>query len=310
MNSLALNTSFKLDLGVNILQEVLALNPSHSHLSVDEYYKIPAYQKIKALIRYNKPIHFILPAFPAKSPNREKTLSSLPDYGELIALQKLNTICENIQNIYTPGAYVTICSDGRVFNDVVGVSDEDLASYKTSIKALSEKKFTHLKHYCLDDAYPMLTNEERRTTLINTFAPSIEQIKKLIAEDSSQKLMFNGMHRFLKDDLVAKYPEKSKNFVSEKAKEATYEVMRRSKAWDALLSTVFDDVVRLSIHPYPLENAKFSIQFLSGDNHWATPWHNVVLKINHQLVLVKHKIAKELGASLKFFEGSYGYYEI
>ncbi len=30
-------------------------------------------------LAHNQPIHFVLPAFPAKSANREKTLSHLPD---------------------------------------------------------------------------------------------------------------------------------------------------------------------------------------------------------------------------------------
>jgi pyoverdine/dityrosine biosynthesis protein Dit1 len=59
----------------------------------------------------------VLPAFPFKSPNRvDKTLGSLPDLGEELALQHLNGLCESIKEIYEPGAKVTITSDGLVYN--------------------------------------------------------------------------------------------------------------------------------------------------------------------------------------------------
>ena len=46
----------------------------------------------------------ILPAFPAKSPNRQKQFLHLPDYGEVLALNNLNLLCNKITNIYSKGA--------------------------------------------------------------------------------------------------------------------------------------------------------------------------------------------------------------
>ncbi len=62
-------------------------------------------------------VRMVLPAFPFKSPNRvDKTLGSLPDLGEEIALAHLNGLCEMIRDVYDKGAYVYIASDGLVYN--------------------------------------------------------------------------------------------------------------------------------------------------------------------------------------------------
>jgi pyoverdine/dityrosine biosynthesis protein Dit1 len=72
---------------------------------------------VLANIKNGTPIRIILPAFPAKSPNRKgKVLGALPDLGEEIALQCLQGLCDNIRQIYKPGAEVSIASDGLVYN--------------------------------------------------------------------------------------------------------------------------------------------------------------------------------------------------
>lgn len=64
-----------------------------------------------------EPIRMILPAFPFKSPNaRSKVLGTMPDFGEELALAHLNGLCQNIGEVYAPGADVYISSDGLVYN--------------------------------------------------------------------------------------------------------------------------------------------------------------------------------------------------
>jgi L-tyrosine isonitrile synthase len=57
------------------------------HLTGGDNYQVA---RIDRFIARGEPIHFVLPAFPAKSPNPEKTLGRLPDYGEVLALLGLN----------------------------------------------------------------------------------------------------------------------------------------------------------------------------------------------------------------------------
>lgn len=68
-------------------------------------------------VERQEPIRMILPAFPFKSPNaRDKVLGILPDFGEELALAHLNGLCQNIAQVYEPGADVYISSDGLVYN--------------------------------------------------------------------------------------------------------------------------------------------------------------------------------------------------
>lgn len=72
---------------------------------------------VRERVKRQEPIRMILPAFPFKSPNaRDKVLGTMPDFGEELALFHLNGLCENIAQVYTPGADVYISSDGLVYN--------------------------------------------------------------------------------------------------------------------------------------------------------------------------------------------------
>jgi pyoverdine/dityrosine biosynthesis protein Dit1 len=58
-----------------------------------------------------------LPAFPFKSANKVyKVLGSLPDKAEELALDRLNTMCMRVREVYSPGLQVTIISDGITYN--------------------------------------------------------------------------------------------------------------------------------------------------------------------------------------------------
>lgn len=72
---------------------------------------------VESQIESHEAVRLILPAFPSKSVNRiDKVLGPLPDMGEELALAHLNGLCNNISDIYEPGATVTILSDGLVYN--------------------------------------------------------------------------------------------------------------------------------------------------------------------------------------------------
>src|SRR5687768_2316839 len=77
-----------------------------------------------------QPLTFVLPAFPAKSPNPRKVLGIVPDEAENQALLFLQWLCDEIRKIYPPGARTVICSDGRVFGDCVGIPDPHVTQYQ------------------------------------------------------------------------------------------------------------------------------------------------------------------------------------
>jgi hypothetical protein len=72
---------------------------------------------IDEFVKAGKPVDSCLPAFPFKSANKVyKVLGDLPDKAEELALGRLNTMCVRIQDVYKPGARVTIISDGITYN--------------------------------------------------------------------------------------------------------------------------------------------------------------------------------------------------
>ena len=292
------------------MDAILAIVASMGHqqdIDLVTFEQSPLCRTLKQAYRHQRRLTFILPAFPAKSSNRNKTHGPLPDFGELLALKRLQKMCEEISRVYPAGAEVIICSDGRVFNDLVNVNDHDLALYDQKITAMiKEFNLSHLKTYSLDDFYDHAAKEQ----LLNDFAPTIESIKEMVKGDVNSLAMFNGIHRFIKDDLAFSSSFASKNQLHKESKEIAYQVIRRSRAWDNLLATVFPDTLRLSIHPYPLTHHKFGIELVKGQDRWATPWHNVVLKMRDSYQLVKRIEALRMGAKVQMFAGQYAYYEV
>lgn len=64
-----------------------------------------------------------LPAFPFKSANKVyKVLGSLPDKAEELSLDRLNALCNSIQEFYAPGAEIVIISDGITYNGSWAIS--------------------------------------------------------------------------------------------------------------------------------------------------------------------------------------------
>lgn len=88
---------------------------------------------IKTAVEKQAPISLTLPAFPFKSPNTEdKVLGVLPDKAEEVSLKHLQAFCDNIKDTYSPGAELTIVSDGIVYSGkhvkpILSYADTDLS---------------------------------------------------------------------------------------------------------------------------------------------------------------------------------------
>lgn len=254
---------------------------------------------IRPFMVNNKPVDFVLPAFPAKSANRTKTLSELPDLGETLALEKLSRLIREIDAVHEPGARLTICADGHVFNDIVGVSDEAVLRYQQSLRrccqalGLGKISFFELGHAYVDDNYVSI-----RQQLVEDFGKSIASIRQSIMANEDERLLFCGLHRFLYEDLSVLLAHRSKNQIKEEAKQRTYQTIQRSHAWSDLIAKQFPQAIRLSIHPHHCSSLKLSVKLIDSAGQWATPWHNVPLEINGQYQLVKRQKALDLGARL------------
>jgi hypothetical protein len=127
--------------------------------------------RVQSAIAAGKVIQLVLPAFPCKSANPKKVVGKLPDFGEELALRFLDERCQAIADRYPPGAQLTICSDGRVFNDLVGVQDQDVTAYGSKIAEMIEAmKLSSISLFDLDIVRPGESYESLRDWLVEKYA--------------------------------------------------------------------------------------------------------------------------------------------
>lgn len=255
--------------------------------------------KVAGSIGSGEPVRFVIPAFPAKSPNPTKVLGPLPDRAERIALEFLQSCCDEIGRLYPPGARVTICSDGHVFGGTVGVTDEEISSYRRELAAIIDRcGFGSVGLYSLQDAFGGRSPGEMRDCLLRAYAEPLPSLRARIRSDMDLRRQFNGVHRFLLEDESALRPLVSRNRLSEECKTRAQQVIQGSNAWSKLIGERFPGAVRLSIHPQPSHAPKIGFHLVSTRDNWLTPWHGVALEVSDGLVLAKRYQAEHINATL------------
>lgn len=261
--------------------------------------------KLEQFIERDEPIHFVVPAFPAKSPNRSKVLGELPDLGEQISLGFLQSLCDYVSHFHKPGARVTICSDGHVFGDVVGVSDDSVTAYREHLAhMIKSSQFSSLDLFGLDDAFGGANYSKLRRILEENYSASLSELKEKVRSEKSTRALFNGIHRFMFEDAVARCNgETSRSRLRNDSKETAYQTILRSNAWSRVVAEKFPRAIRLSIHPQPPHSEKFGLQLVPTRDGWLTPWHGVVLDNGVKRYLVKRWDAEKMQASVVWRNG-------
>jgi pyoverdine/dityrosine biosynthesis protein Dit1 len=255
--------------------------------------------KVKHFIRAGRPIHALLPAFPAKSPSRRKTLGPLPDMAEELALLYLQAMCDEVRAVHAPGLRVTLCSDGHVFSDLVGVPDHDVTRYGHEVRALLAcRRLASLDSFDLSEWYEGIDYAQMRRRLAADYARPRAEIEERIRRFDHARALFNGIHRFLFEEQADVRPELSRTQLRRECHERAYEVIRRSEAWGRLLADRFPEALRLSIHPQHPHADKIGILLGTADDAWLTPWHGVALRDADGWKFVKRHVAESLGARL------------
>jgi pyoverdine/dityrosine biosynthesis protein Dit1/AcrR family transcriptional regulator len=266
--------------------------------------------KVRRFVVNNEPVHLLLPAFPAKSPNSRKVLGSLPDMAEELALNFLEGVCREIGEFYRPGARVTICSDGRVFSDLVGVAEVDVTEYGRAIDFMLERLgAVSLDTLNLEDLFDLEDRAALREQLCEHYADSAAAIEERVRTYERHRALFNGIHRFLFEDRLVIEPGKSRNRLRNECRERALRVIQRSEAWGRLIQECFPAALRLSIHPQPPHSDKIGILLGEAEDAWLTPWHGVALKTGGEFKLVRRHEAEALGARIVLRDGRASHYE-
>lgn len=232
--------------------------------------------QIAQFVRVGEPLLFTLPGFPCKSPNPDKVLGTLPDEGERLSLAFLDDLCVAIKKVYSPGARMLICSDGHIFGDLIGVPDNDIDAYAKGIREIIRAESrTRIATFSLANMLGSLSYDEKREQIVNSFAPSPQELHDWVHSDDNAARLYRGITRFLVEDTVGFTG--SRSALQRRCRERAYGVIQRSTAWGALIAQQFPRSVRLSIHPQPADAEKFGIRLLGISDMWTTPWHSCVV---------------------------------
>ncbi|KAL6231858.1 hypothetical protein BDW75DRAFT_247598 [Aspergillus navahoensis] len=236
-----------------------------------------------------------LPAFPFKSANKVyKVLGSLPDKAEELALSRLNTMCMRIQEVYSPGAQVTIISDGITYNDLLCISDQDTWAYGEALRKMAfEKKFACIAFSRLRDLLDLPLPDklseivyvanctEFRRLLLNRYGNPDLDIDWEIRSNLDTKLTYLGYKRFLESDLEYIFPrgrDRSSHSYKRDCKYVAKQMLIRGYAFTAAIKHAFPDHLRLSIHE-SMGGHKVSISLLDTETGFTTPWHCSVAQL-------------------------------
>ena len=252
---------------------------------------------VRRAVAEGRRIDFVLPAFPAKSPNRSKVLGPLPDKAEELGLVFLRSLCERIAAVYPPGARILICSDGRVFSDLIGVDDDAVSGYRHEIdRMITELGEGHLEQYTLDNVYPDLGHVDMRERLMAAHGRSVEELRTEVRAGGTALALYRGITRFMVEDQSGPHYTGSRAALQRRCRQLAYGVIARSNAWGRLLAELFPQAVRLSIHPQPCGSAKLGVLLGDTPDTWLTPWHSVAVQVRNRFTLMKRADAEAAGA--------------
>ncbi|KDN61691.1 putative pyoverdine/dityrosine biosynthesis protein [Colletotrichum sublineola] len=253
--------------------------------------------RVEEYVKKGESVKMIIPAFPWKSINRtDKVTGALPDLGEELALARLNDLCVEIGKVYTHGAEVHIATDGLVFNDVVGISDDETWEYGATLMDMAAQKgYTGIKLLRVMDFLGLtkedepLTKEkymelveESRATLEAQFGDPDKDVRAMIDTDNDTLMTYRGFIRFLETDLrnspIAAHA-KSGHKYRKIVKEVAMKMMMRAESFTKIILATCPDHVRLSIHPSS-GAVKLSMPLLvekhNPDGFPRTPWHSSI----------------------------------
>ena len=216
---------------------------------------------VNAFVKRGAPIELVLPAFPAKSPNRvDKVLGALPDRGEELALLRLEQLCVDVHQFYAPGCHVVIFSDGRVFSDLLGIPDSDLAAYKRELQAMAhDAGLTHIRFDGLEAHVAAQADPAQEEAAFNPiqvlaqrFGMAHDETKAGGDQSVPADLLdtYCAFKRFLQRDLAPRLAHESKTKAAKVCGDVAKRMLVRNRVFSRLVDDVYPHALRVSIHVY------------------------------------------------------------
>ncbi|SLM34376.1 Pyoverdine biosynthesis [Lasallia pustulata] len=284
--------------------------PRHTDVSMPWGARSKILVQVEHFVFKNEPVCMVLPAFPFKSPNKKtKVLGDLPDKGEEIALQHLDGLCQAIGDVYPAGGRIFIVSDGLMYNDLLGVSDQEVWRYGHALRQLADDcacnrlKFVRLRDLInVEDIGEPLSEEDYlrdassfRDSLIKQYLP-VDFDPAQITNDADTCLTYRGYIKFLETDLADNVSpldteRKSKAQTKRHHEDVAKGMISRGKAFANSIAVKFPAHVRLSIHP-STETSKLSMSLIPQKGRsQMTPWHSSLVQALDGSIIMSHALS-------------------
>jgi pyoverdine/dityrosine biosynthesis protein Dit1/alpha-ketoglutarate-dependent taurine dioxygenase/protein tyrosine phosphatase (PTP) superfamily phosphohydrolase (DUF442 family) len=269
-------------------------------------------RQLSHFVSLNSKLCFVLPGFPCKSPNiADKSFSQFPDFGEVMAIERLQKFCDDMEDIYPPGAEMTIVSDGATFSDLVHVDDKVRKAYNDTLRQLTlapNIAWAGLTDIIDLEPHKLDTDDKLRSQLvkvINTGPRSYETFVKRVKQDKEQAVVHDKLCSYLYHDVcLESFAEGDRDKYLATISEKAYQMMYRGRALSRRIEQTYPDHIRLSVHQYDNSGPKFTIS-LSGNKAQAdAPWHKVPVRmLDGEYRLLSHSMAKKLDLALVTHDG-------
>lgn len=254
-----------------------------------------------------QPLRFILPGFPCKSPNDvDKTFSALPDYGEVMAIERLDLLCAELNEIYPPGSELTILSDGTTFADIVYVEGEVKDRYNQALRDLTVTE--NIVWADLSAILPKHKGDNKtqsdvdiRKTLLSTIGTGLhafEQFVSQVKSEPEQAAVHDKLCSYLYHDMhLERFSQADRDSYLESVSEKAFAMMYRGRALSHCIAQTYPNHIRLSVHQYDNAGPKFTFALSAlsaGSQKALSPWHSVPVRLlDGRFVQLPHAIAKE-----------------
>lgn len=244
----------------------------------------------------------------------------MPDHGEWVALQRLDSFVQRISDRCPAGAHLILFSDGRVYCDIFKISDVTTSKFRSALREIYTSSRLHWAD--LDMFLPQATGDDKREALMKLFGETDMDVQRKITTEPDFRETYCGFKKFMEEEHKELLSSESYTTRRKYAAAAAKKMMARNVAYRVFVSTLFPRHIRLSIHPckascsgggeMPLPHAcrmsllalcaaenvfKFGVN-LVGRTDWGTPWHNVVVETApNEYELVRRAVAEERGYS-------------
>lgn len=268
-------------------------------------------QNLTWWVMHNKPIEFILPGFPLKSPNRkDNVIGHLPDQGEYLALSNLNSFCSSIADVYEPGATINLFSDCGTFFDIFNVPEDVGREYNKRLRQLNV--WPHIKWH----SYASIHKKSGYPDVSGMGVADILRMYREKAKPGAGK-------KPKKQDVQSMHDMLSLEFFSKKGPLTTEQqdtvscvaetMFNRGIGLSEMINHHFAKNIRLTIHS-SLSGEKLPITLFSDEkNKEKLPWrHTPLLRQNGRWeLLAKRNIEEEYNTmTIKNKEENWGLIEL